>query len=169
MEIKEFSGLQREEGVDRCGDFELKVEIGNGVLAEDIANFQIAMAMESEGASLDCERVMQGVKAVLEDDTKGRYLVAKVNDKLVGCLMLTQEWSDWNCCWYWWIQSVYVVPKHRVRGIYKTMYGKVLELANAEGISQIRLYVDKNNFTAQRVYQKLGMSECHYCMYETEI
>ena len=60
------------------------------------------------------------------------------------------------------------MPEYRGRGIYKTMYGKVLELADSEGISQIRLYVDKNNFAAQSVYQKLGMAECHYSMYETE-
>ena len=34
------------------------------------------------------------------------------------------------------------------------MCNKVLDLAKAEGISQIRLYVDKENSTAQAVYQK---------------
>jgi ribosomal protein S18 acetylase RimI-like enzyme len=64
---------------------------------------------------------------------------------------------------------VYVLPEHRGRGIYKAMYNKVLDLAKAEGISQIRLYVDKENFTAQTVYQKLGMAECHYCLYEKDL
>ena len=46
------------------------------------------------------------------------------------------------------------------------MYDEVLKLAKSEGISQVRLYVDKDNKKAQTVYQKLGMSECHYLMYE---
>ena len=49
------------------------------------------------------------------------------------------------------------------------MYDEVLKLAKSEGISQVRLYVDKDNKKAHTVYQKLGMSECHYLMYETEL
>ncbi|MBO5655455.1 MAG: GNAT family N-acetyltransferase, partial [Rikenellaceae bacterium] len=69
----------------------------------------------------------------------------------------------------WWIQSVYVAPLFRGRGIYRAMYHYVLTQAQSEGISQVRLYVDKNNTTAQRVYQKLGMTECHYLLYETGV
>ena len=98
-----------------------------------------------------------------------RYILAVINDTPVGSLMLTREWSDWNCCWYLWIQSVYVSPVYRRNGIYKAMYDEVLKLAKSEGISQVRLYVDKDNEKAQTVYQKLGMSECHYLMYETEL
>ena len=49
------------------------------------------------------------------------------------------------------------------------MYNKVLELAKSEEVTQVRLYVDKENTKAQAVYQKSGMSECHYLMYEVEI
>ena len=150
-------------------DTALKIVLGDISHAGDIVRFQVDMAMESEGMALDHERVVHGVNAVLDDESKGRYLVAMLDGKATGCLMITREWSDWNCCWYWWIQSVYVAPEYRARGIYRTMYAKVLELAKAEGVSQIRLYVDKNNTPAQSVYQRLGMSECHYCMYEVEI
>ena len=80
--------------------------------------------------------------------------------------MITREWSDWNNGWYWWIQSVYVVPELRGRGVFKAMYAKVRELAAQEQVLQVRLYVDKTNTDAQRVYQRLGMEECHYLMYE---
>lgn len=145
---------------------DVKVIVGDKLNAEEIARFQVDMALESENLALDYDRVKRGVTAVLDDANKGRYIVAKINDRMVGCLMLTQEWSDWNCGWYWWIQSVYVVPELRAQGIYKTMYNKVLELAQTENVAQIRLYVDKTNFTAQQVYHRLGMNECHYYMYE---
>lgn len=137
--------------------------------AEAITRFQVDMAMESEGLALDYERTLKGVQAVLQDDAKGRYVLAVIDGQPVGSLMLTREWSDWNCCWYLWIQSVYVAPEYRRNGIFKSMYDKVLELAEAEGVTQVRLYVDKDNLKAQAVYQKLGMSECHYLMYETEL
>ena len=104
----------------------------------------------------------------MEDPYKGTYIVAKTEDATVGSLMLTREWSDWTNRWYWWIQSVYVTPEFRGKGVYRAMYTKVKELAKEAGVTQIRLYVDKTNFRAQKVYQKLGMDECHYLMYEEE-
>jgi RimJ/RimL family protein N-acetyltransferase len=64
---------------------------------------------------------------------------------------------------------VYVVPTHRGKGIYTAMYQKVKDIAREEGIPQIRLYVDKDNTNAERVYNQLGMAECHYLMFEEEI
>ena len=150
---------------------ELHIEIAARDLsyAADVARFQVDMAMESEGYALDYERTLKGVESVLLDDTKGRYVLAVIDGKPVASLMLTREWSDWNCCWYLWIQSVYVSPDYRKKGIFMAMYEEVLKLAKSEGVSQVRLYVDKDNKKAQTVYQKAGMSECHYLMYEVEV
>lgn len=134
-----------------------------------IVQFQMDMAFESEGTILNKNSLEKGVGAALKDADRGRYLVAKVKEEVVGSLMLTREWSDWNNCWYLWVQSVYVVPTHRGKGIYTAMYQKVKDIAREEGIRQIRLYVDKDNTNAQRVYNQLGMTECHYLMFEEEI
>ena len=134
-----------------------------------IAQFQIAMAMESEGYELTHSTILQGVTAAMNDENKGRYVVAKIDNKTIGSLMLTREWSDWNNCWYWWVQSVYVLPAYRGNGVYKAMYAHVKQMAKEEQVSQVRLYVDKGNTRAQEVYKKLGMDECHYLMYEEVI
>lgn len=60
-------------------------------------------------------------------------------------------------------------PEHRKKGVYRTMYNEVLKLAESEGVTQVRLYVDKDNKRAQTAYRCLGMSECHYLMYEVEL
>ena len=147
--------------------YEITVGTTNDINA--IAAFQVAMAMESEGTTLDLERVTRGVTMAMADEAKGKYIVARIDGKAVGSLMLTREWSDWNCQWYWWIQSVYVEPLHRKKGVYKAMYSKVKEMAQAENVSQVRLYVDKTNTSAQQAYQRLGMDETHYLMYEEVI
>ncbi len=136
---------------------------------ESIVQFQAKMAMESEGTSLSLERVTRGVTMAMDDEAKGQYIVARCEGKVVGSLMLTREWSDWNCQWYWWIQSVYVEPQHRGKGVYRAMYERVKQMARNENVSQVRLYVDKTNNTAQHAYQHLGMTETHYLMYEEEI
>ena len=147
--------------------YEITVGTNNDINA--IAAFQVAMAMESEGTTLDLERVTRGVTMAMADEAKGKYIVARIDGKAVGSLMLTREWSDWNCQWYWWIQSVYVEPQHRKKGVYKAMYSKVKQMAQAENVSQVRLYVDKTNTSAQQAYQRLGMDETHYLMYEEVI
>ena len=145
------------------------IEKGNSADIEAIAHFQVEMAMESEGTSLSLERVTRGVTMAMDDEAKGQYIVARCEGKVVGSLMLTREWSDWNCQWYWWIQSVYVEPRHRGKGVYRAMYERVKQMARNENVSQVRLYVDKTNNTAQHAYQHLGMTETHYLMYEEEI
>ena len=145
------------------------MEISRGTIndIEEVTGFQIAMALESEGTILDGNKVRSGVKAAMEDDSKGTYIVARTDGKPIASLMITREWSDWNNGWYWWIQSVYVIPEYRGQGIFRAMYTKVIELAKEQKIAQVRLYVDRHNTNAQKVYQKLGMEECHYLMYET--
>ena len=133
---------------------------------ESIVQFQAKMAMESEGTTLDKEKVTKGVTAAMNDESKGIYWVAKINGKAIGSLMVTREWSDWNNEWYWWIQSVFVLPDYRKHGVYKAMYSTLKEVAKENKVSQIRLYVDKTNHPAQQVYQRLGMHESHYLMYE---
>ena len=94
-----------------------------------IIGFQMAMAMETEGLALDKERVQQGVRAVMDDDSRGVYIVAKEGDTPVASLMVTREWSDWNNRWYWWVQSVYVMPQYRNKGVLRAMCLTNLEIA----------------------------------------
>lgn len=136
---------------------------------EAIAGFQVAMARESEGTMLNPEVVHRGVAEAIEDEAKGLYLVARENGVPIGSLMLTREWSDWNARWYWWIQSVYVVPEQRGRGVFRALYAAVQQIATESGIAQVRLYVDKENTTAQQAYRRVGMDECHYLMYEAAV
>ena len=147
------------------------MEISTGTYndIEAITEFQIAMALESEGTVLDPERVYNGVTAAMKDKSKGAYIVARTKGRPVASLMITREWSDWNNEWYWWIQSVYVMPEYRGQGTFRAMFTKVIDMAKEQNIAQVRLYVDRHNTSAQKVYQKLGMEECHYLMYEKTV
>ncbi len=108
------------------------------------------------------------MEAVFSDDKKGFYVVARSrDDQIVGSLMITFEWSDWRGKWFWWIQSVYILPEFRGRGIYRLLYEFVKETArDRQNVCGFRLYVEKENTNAQNVYEKLGMKPSHYLMYE---
>ncbi|MBA3335456.1 MAG: GNAT family N-acetyltransferase [Acidobacteria bacterium] len=139
--------------------------------ANSIVEFNQAMALETEGKELAADVLRSGVEAVFNDDKKGFYVVARNVDKqIVGCLMVTFEWSDWRGKWFWWIQSVYILPEFRGRGIYRSLYAFVKEKAiERRNVCGFRLYVEKENRNAQNVYQKLGMESSYYLMYEEKL
>ena len=137
--------------------------------APTVARFNAAMGKETEGVILDQKRLRAGVRAILRDPSKGFYLVAELGGKVVGQMMITREWSDWRNGFFWWIQSVYVQPSHRGRGVYRALHEHVLKLGRRrKDICGIRLYVDRHNLRAQRVYKKLGMKKSNYEMFEED-
>jgi ribosomal protein S18 acetylase RimI-like enzyme len=103
---------------------------------------------------------------ILDGRAPGRYWVAEHNGRFVGQLLITFEWSDWRNRMVWWIQSVYVMPDARKRGVFKALYEHVRREAQAAGAGGLRLYVDVTNTRAQAVYAGLGMNGDHYRVFE---
>ncbi|KFZ37410.1 GCN5 family acetyltransferase [Shewanella mangrovi] len=133
----------------------------------DIVAFNQAMAFETEGLSLDADTLITGVQTLLQQPTRGFYLVAEHEGEIAASLMVTFEWSDWRAKDYYWIQSVYVKPAFRRQGLYRALYQKVKQLADANGsAASYRLYVEHDNHVAQKAYQQLGMEQSHYLMFE---
>ena len=134
-----------------------------------LVEFNIAMALETEGKTLGPDVLRPGVEAVFEDANKGFYVVADDNGSIVGGLLITFEWSDWRDKWFWWIQSVYIKPEYRGRSLYRELYAFVKALAEERGdVAGFRLYVEHDNIHAQKVYERVGMRRSHYEMYEEE-
>ena len=138
-----------------------------------IADFNIRMALETEGKHLDPATITQGAATMIATPNMGFYLVAEDadnNNTVVGSLMVTTEWSDWRNGLFWWIQSVFIVEDYRRRGIYRRLYDTVKTLAaEADNVCGYRLYVEKDNRPAQLTYENLGMATTDYLMYEEMI
>jgi GNAT superfamily N-acetyltransferase len=126
-----------------------------------------AMARETENIELDPALVRPGTLAVLQDDALGRYFIAESGGKPVGQLMLTLEWSDWRNGVFWWIQSVFVEPDYRGKGVFSALYRHVAGLAaESPGVCGLRLYVDRANTRARGIYASLGMHPTNYDVME---
>jgi ribosomal protein S18 acetylase RimI-like enzyme len=139
---------------------------------EIIADFNKNLAAETEGKNLNRETVVKGVTAVIKDPHKGFYLVAETRTdivQLIGQLMITFEWSDWRNQCFWWIQSVYVPKKFRKQRVFSELYQYVVKMAKRGNVSELRLYVEKHNVSAKRVYKTLGMKKASYEIFEQEL
>jgi len=138
-----------------------------------LVTFGAAMARETEGRDLEMERLRLGTLAVLASPERGFYLVAEVSGepsgRLIGQLMVTYEWSDWRNATFWWIQSVYVHPSWRRRGVYRRMHEFILHQARSRSdVCGVRLYVEKNNAVAQTAYDHVGLSRSAYIVFEDD-
>jgi GNAT superfamily N-acetyltransferase len=137
--------------------------------ADTIVAFNLALAAQTEQRTLDRGTLLAGVRHVLTDAALGVYWLAEVSGRCVGQLLLTREWSDWRNGLFWWIQSVYVIPELRGRGVYRALHRHVEQQARqTTGVCGLRLYTDRHNTSAQQVYERLGMQRTAYLLYETD-
>jgi len=128
-----------------------------------------AMALETEARTLDTHLLRAGVCAVFDDPTRGFYLIAELAGRPAGQMMITYEWSDWRNATFWWIQSVYTLPESRRRGVFQSLYGYIDAQARQRGdVCGLRLYVESHNYRAQAIYQRCGMHEAVYRMFEAD-
>ena len=126
-----------------------------------------AMAWETEHRKLAPAVVRRGTRAVLGDPGRGFYLVADLDGKPAGQLLVTREWSDWRDGDFWWVQSVFVRPAFRRCGVYRMLHAAISVLAaHAPNVRGLRLYAARTNLAAQRTYRKLGMKQTPYVVYE---
>jgi len=137
--------------------------------ADTIVRFNLALAAESEQRTLSVDAVARGVRSLLADSSSGVYYVAERAGSVIGQLLVTFEFSDWRDGVFWWIQSAYVVPEYRGQGVFRALFAHVLDEACRSGRAcGLRLYVDRRNVGARRVYERLGLRPTEYLVYELD-
>jgi GNAT superfamily N-acetyltransferase len=135
--------------------------------ADIIVEYNRRLAEETEGKQLDPPVLAAGVAAGLADPQKALYFLAEEEGAVLGQMMITREWSDWRNGWMWWIQSVYVRAEARRRGVFRTLYQHVAEVARSQpDVIGLRLYVEQENHAAQHTYTHLGMDRTGYLVFE---
>jgi GNAT superfamily N-acetyltransferase len=106
--------------------------------AEDaaiIARYNQAMALETEVKTLDPATLRRGVEIALSSPQLCRYFLAEVGGDVAGQVMVTYEWSDWRAGMIWWLQSVYVAPQHRRKGVFRALFRHVEAEAREGGMA----------------------------------
>lgn len=128
----------------------------------------LALAKETEALDLDENVLTEGVQQALIRN-ECHYFVALIGEQVVGQTMITYEWSDWRNGIIWWIQSVYVLPEHRKKGVFRALFKHIENLSQANSkVKALRLYVINNNDVGQKTYKSLGMSDSGYIVFEKE-
>jgi GNAT superfamily N-acetyltransferase len=132
-----------------------------------IVDFQLAMAKETENLKLDFQTVTSGVNKIFSEPFIGKYFIAEEGNKVIASLLTLYEWSDWRNGQVIWIHSVFVIKEFRRQGVFREMYAHLKTFVGQnESFKGLRLFVDKSNTSAMKVYESLGMNSEHYALYE---
>jgi GNAT superfamily N-acetyltransferase len=132
-----------------------------------IVDFNCRLAQETEHKCLDIETITRGVRRALSCPDLCRYFVAERQNEVIGQAMITLELTDWRDGVLWWLQSVYVAEPHRGQGIFRALFDHITAQAHADPeVRGLRLYVERENGRAQRVYEQLGMKPSGHFVYE---
>jgi RimJ/RimL family protein N-acetyltransferase len=150
-----------------AGSVEISVRRATIADLGKLVDFNAGIARETEGRELDPKVLKAGIARLLEDSSLGFYTVAETAGEVVGCTLITFEWSDWRNGLIWWIQSVYVAAHVRGRGVFSAIHRRLDDEARATpGVLGFRLYVEEENHRAQEVYRRRGLERTRYIIFE---
>lgn len=120
-------------------------------------------AREAEGLDLVEVDVRRAVDAAFADPPRATYWVVEDGAGcIVASMSIVTEWSDFRGGEYWWIQSIFITPEHRGRGLLERIVGHLAETARGAGALDLRLYVHAGNERALRAYRRCGFVDAPY-------
>ena len=126
--------------------------------------FTLQEAREAEGHAADASAVRRGVEGAFREPPFAAYWVAESDGQVVGSISVVREWSNFRGGQYWWIQSVFIAPAHRSRGLIEQLLDHVTSVARTEGALDLRLYAHASNARALRVYERCGFTTAPYVL-----
>jgi L-amino acid N-acyltransferase YncA len=130
---------------------------------ETIVAFTLQEAREAEDIAPDLEAVSRGVGGGFEDVPRAAYWVAEAaGGRVVASTSVVREWSDFHGAYYWWVQSLFIIPEHRGKGLVELLLRHLAREAGAAGALDLRLYAHTANARALRAYRRSGFTTAPY-------
>jgi len=137
---------------------------------EQLVKFTLSEAEEAEGRRLDVASARRGIRTALEDESVAAYWVIEAAPGgVAGNISVVKEWSNWSAGYFWWIQSLYIKPEHRGRGLLEKLIQIVKESARESGALELRLYVHHDNSRAIKAYERCGFRAADYRLMRTDV
>jgi GNAT superfamily N-acetyltransferase len=128
-----------------------------------LVEFTSEEAREAEKSIKASENLEKGIRTALEDSSIAMYWVlVNHSGEAIGSISALKEWSDWNAGFYWWIQSIYIVPDQRGKGYIALLLNAVINEMESQNGLELRLYVHQDNKKAIKAYEKSAFKKLPY-------
>ena len=130
---------------------------------DTLVAFTVQEAYEAERIVSDEAAVRRGVEGGFRNPPLATYWVAETSEnRVVASTSVVTEWSDFHGGYYWWIQSLFIVPEHRGGVLVQLLIDHLARAAAASGALDLRLYAHSSNERALRAYRRRGFSVARY-------
>jgi len=144
-------------------DLEYTIRAAEITDLDRLVDFTTREARETEGDDPDAAAVAVGVRAGLEGSAPATYWVAESRSgEVVGSISVVTEWSNFRGGYYWWVQSLFIVPEHRGSGLVELLLTIIADTARTAGALDLRLYVLQSNQRAVAAYRRCGFEVVPY-------
>ena len=132
---------------------------------DTLVDFTLREAAEAERVTLSVERATTGVRGGFATPALSTYWVAvDTTDSVVASTSVVKEWSNFHGGYYWWVQSLHILPDHRGSGLVNQLIEHLSTVSRAAGALDLRLYVHRSNQRALRAYSRCGFAEAPYSL-----
>jgi L-amino acid N-acyltransferase YncA len=130
---------------------------------ETLVDFTLREAAEAEGITLSVEGATTGVRGGFATPPLSTYWVAvDATDSIVASSSVVKEWSNFHGGYYWWVQSLYILPDHRGSGLVNQLIEHLATVSRSAGALNLRLSVHSSNRRAHRAYSRCGFAKAPY-------
>jgi ribosomal protein S18 acetylase RimI-like enzyme len=82
-----------------------------------------------------------------------RWIVAREAENVIG---LARSVGEPGRSWVRHLESIWVAPTHRQRGVFRALLHALAEMDRRMGVTDLMLWVLEDNHEAQRAYEALG-------------
>jgi ribosomal protein S18 acetylase RimI-like enzyme len=88
------------------------------------------------------------------------WIVAREDDQVIG---LARSVSEPGRPWARHVESIWVAPTHRRRGVFRDLLWALARIEGDRGVTDLQLWVLEDNDEAQRAYEALGFVPTGEC------
>lgn len=114
----------------------------------------LAAQYREHAIRLPARRLRAAIDGALADSRRGRFVVARDGDKVVGLAYLSFVWALEHGGRSAWLEELYVVPDCRGRGIGGRLLAAALAVAHRERCAAVDLEVIHGHERAARLYAR---------------
>jgi GNAT superfamily N-acetyltransferase len=118
----------------------------------------LAIQMKEHRIAIAANALRSAVEGVFDDPARGAFLLACVEERVVGVAYVSFIWSIEHGGRSLWLDELFVIPELRDQGIGKRLLEGVFAFGRGESCRAIDLEVDVDHARVESLYRRHGFT-----------
>lgn len=124
----------------------------------DVARL-LAVQLREHHVDLDSARLEAACRGVLQDPSRGFFLVLELDQRCIGAAYVSFVWALEHGGRSAWLEELYVEPAYRQSGLGTAFLQRVLDECQARGCAALDLEIDADHERVRSLYLRNGFDE----------